>query len=92
MTGVEEVLSFWFGDSDDELLIIKQYGKLWFGKDEQVDREIARRFADAVGAADHAAMGHGTSAAPGDDAVADADALPGGLCTMSSSYTASPAR
>lgn len=51
MSVVEEVLRYWFGDSGDDLQILKQYGKLWFGKDEQVDRDIDSRFSAAVDAA-----------------------------------------
>lgn len=48
MTTVEEILSFWFGESEDDLEVLNQKGKLWFGKNDQVDREINRRFGSLI--------------------------------------------
>ena len=39
---------FWFGESESDSEIIKQKGKLWFGKDERVDQEIYDRFGDLI--------------------------------------------
>jgi uncharacterized protein (DUF924 family) len=44
MSRVEEILEYWFGTSPDDLQVLAQKGKLWFGKDEQVDAEIRQRF------------------------------------------------
>ena len=42
------VLEYWFGDSPDDLQVIREQGRLWFGKDEQVDATIRERFAPLV--------------------------------------------
>ncbi len=48
MSDVAEILHYWFGGSADELQVLADYGKLWFGKNQQVDREIALRFGPLV--------------------------------------------
>jgi uncharacterized protein (DUF924 family) len=55
MTVVKEILDYWFGNNADDLLVLDQYGKLWFGKDEKVDHEIKIRFGSQV----EMAMRHG---------------------------------
>jgi uncharacterized protein (DUF924 family) len=51
MTTVEEILKYWFGDSSAGQQVLAQKGSLWFGKSEQVDREIESRFGVLVEAA-----------------------------------------
>jgi len=48
-----EVHRFWFGESRNELEILQQKSKIWFAKDDALDAEIRRRFADLV---EHAAL------------------------------------
>lgn len=43
-----QVHCYWFGEGGSDREIIQQKGKLWFGKDEQVDRQIRERFFDLV--------------------------------------------
>ncbi len=43
-----QVHRYWFGDSDSDLEIIRQKGKLWFGKDDQVDHSIREQFSDLI--------------------------------------------
>ncbi|WP_020675779.1 DUF924 family protein [Geopsychrobacter electrodiphilus] len=45
---LQEVHSFWFGQSEDDLEVIRQKGKLWFAKDEQVDQFIRETFSDLM--------------------------------------------
>lgn len=48
MSEITEILHYWFGESADEVQVLADYGKLWFGKDQQVDRDIAQRFGALV--------------------------------------------
>lgn len=48
MSKVIDILSFWFGDSNDDQLVLQQQGKLWFGKDDQIDSQIRARFGALV--------------------------------------------
>lgn len=48
MSNVMEILNFWFGDSNDSQLVVQQRSKLWFGKDDQIDKEIRERFGALV--------------------------------------------
>lgn len=48
MADLNAVLDYWFGDNPDDLAVINQYGKLWFGKDAQVDQELQDRFGHLV--------------------------------------------
>jgi len=48
MSNLSEVLDYWFGDEPDDLQVIRQRGKRWFGKDERVDAEIGERFGAMV--------------------------------------------
>ncbi len=43
-----QVHRYWFGDSDSDLEVIRQKGKLWFGKDDQVDHYIREQFSDLI--------------------------------------------
>ena len=43
-----EILDYWFGKSDRDPQVFVEKGKLWFGKDEKVDREIERRFGSLI--------------------------------------------
>jgi len=43
-----QVHHYWFGDFESTADIIRQKGKLWFGKDEQVDRYIREQFSDLI--------------------------------------------
>lgn len=43
-----DVHRFWFGESLDDLEILQQKSKIWFAKDDALDAEIHRRFADLV--------------------------------------------
>lgn len=44
MNKQEMILSYWFGTCEDDLLVLERKRQLWFGKDEQVDREIKSHF------------------------------------------------
>jgi len=48
----ETLLAFWFGDTLTGGPVSPDYGKLWFGKDERVDAEIAQRFGPLLERAD----------------------------------------
>jgi len=48
-----DVHRFWFGESRNDLEILQQKSKIWFAKDDALDAEIRRRFADLV---EHAAL------------------------------------
>lgn len=39
-----KILDYWFGEEQDDLAVIKRQNALWFGKDEQVDRQIRQQF------------------------------------------------
>jgi len=56
MATVEEVLRYWFGESNSDQQVLAQKGKLWFGKNEQVDRDIEARFGAMVVAASQAPL------------------------------------
>ena len=43
-----QVHRYWFGDCDSDLEIIRQKGKLWFGKDDLVDQYIRQQFSDLL--------------------------------------------
>lgn len=47
----QTILQFWFGGLLAGGPMTAEYGKLWFGKDEKVDAEIARRFGPLLGEA-----------------------------------------
>lgn len=40
-----EVLGFWFGDAEDEHVVLEEKGALWFRGGDAVDRQIRSRFA-----------------------------------------------
>ena len=63
MDKVAEILTYWFGDCPDDLLVLEQKRALWFGKDEQLDRDIAARFGAWVVAAtqQELVLGNGSS-------------------------------
>ena len=44
----DSVLNYWFGESTDQAEILATRGQLWFGKNPQVDAQIAREFGDLV--------------------------------------------
>jgi len=48
MSQIEDILNYWFGESSDDLQVLKQKGKLWFSKNDQVDKEIGTRFGELV--------------------------------------------
>ncbi|SHJ69805.1 Uncharacterized conserved protein, DUF924 family [Malonomonas rubra DSM 5091] len=48
MEVAEEILHFWFGNSKDDLHVVQQQGKLWFGKDAKIDRDIEKRFSHVL--------------------------------------------
>ncbi len=52
MTVCEEILNFWFGESEEDSQVLEQKGSLWFSKNDQVDREIEQRFGALVDVAD----------------------------------------
>ena len=41
---IDSILTFWFGKGTTPEEIAAERGKLWFGKDDDVDREIESRF------------------------------------------------
>jgi uncharacterized protein (DUF924 family) len=43
-----DVHRFWFGESRNDLEILQHKSKIWFAKDDALDAEIRRRFADLV--------------------------------------------
>ena len=45
---MDKVLEFWFGDKDDDVSVAKQKGRVWFGKDDNFDRDIKERFGALV--------------------------------------------
>lgn len=47
-TAIQEVLEFWFGAILQGSSMTARHGRLWFGKDPQVDRQIAERFGSLV--------------------------------------------
>lgn len=44
MVDYQKILSYWFGDDPDDLAVIQRQSTLWFGKNEQVDRQIQQQF------------------------------------------------
>jgi uncharacterized protein (DUF924 family) len=44
MVDFQKILFYWFGDDPDDLAVIQRQSPLWFGKDEQVDRQIQHQF------------------------------------------------
>ena len=44
MVDYQKILSYWFGDDPDDLAVIQRQSTLWFGKSEQVDRQIQQLF------------------------------------------------
>ena len=53
-SAINDIIHFWFGDAVGAAAIGEAQAKLWWGKDDRTDREIAERFADVV---DQAAAG-----------------------------------
>ena len=45
---IESILSFWFGETYDPIQILDSHRKLWFGKEEAIDKEINDRFSESV--------------------------------------------
>ncbi len=41
---VEELLSFWFGDGDDDAVVAAEQSSLWWKHDAATDREVRERF------------------------------------------------
>jgi len=41
---IDELLGFWFGDSDDDAAAASSQAKLWWGHDPAADAEVRRRF------------------------------------------------
>lgn len=50
MVDYDLILNYWFGNDQDDLAVIKRQGSLWFGKDEQVDLQIAQQFESMIDA------------------------------------------
>lgn len=46
----KDVLDFWIGDAADDPAMLGEKQKLWFGKSDAVDAEIAERFLPTLGA------------------------------------------
>lgn len=46
MERIEAILQFWFGDIDEdtEVTMDSEYSKKWFGKSEELDKEIKKNF------------------------------------------------
>lgn len=44
MNLIDEIVSFWFGEERDPLIVAKQREQLWWGKDLVNDRMVAQRF------------------------------------------------
>ena len=44
MVDYQKILSYWFGNDPDDLAVIQRQSTLWFGKSEQVDRQIQQLF------------------------------------------------
>ncbi|WP_232429535.1 DUF924 family protein [Noviherbaspirillum autotrophicum] len=55
--------AFWFGTETDDALVAQERARLWWAKDAQTDREIARRFAACVDKAADGAL-DGWAASP----------------------------
>jgi uncharacterized protein (DUF924 family) len=45
---IDELLGFWFGDSDDDAAVAQSQSKLWWSHDPATDNEIKQRFGDLV--------------------------------------------
>lgn len=48
MTGADEIIEFWFGNSSDNLIVADNKRSIWFGKDRDVDLEIKKRFEKSI--------------------------------------------
>ncbi len=48
MAALTDVLSYWFGSTEDDLRVIESRSKLWFGKDPCIDQEIKEKFSELV--------------------------------------------
>lgn len=70
MTSEKEVLQYWFGDDPDDLEVIHQKRKLWFGKSDRVDEEIRQRFSERVDWAEKRCRGESSSWSPFERLVA----------------------
>ena len=44
MSTIEEILTFWFGEVQDEQSYFEERSKLWFAQNLEFDREIVQRF------------------------------------------------
>ena len=45
---IDSILTFWFGNGTVTTEVVAEKKKLWWGKDEEVDQEITRRFRAVV--------------------------------------------
>jgi len=48
LTAPEEVLGYWIGPTRESADQLKAYQRVWFGKDDTVDRQIADRFLETL--------------------------------------------
>jgi uncharacterized protein (DUF924 family) len=58
MESPQTVHQFWFGSEADETAAIAAQSELWWGKNEQVDRQMRQRFADSVEQAAQGQLDH----------------------------------
>ena len=56
MENSDSIRSFWFGTNPDDSIAAQQNAKLWWSKNEDVDRQIKERFAGQVAMAANGAL------------------------------------
>lgn len=52
----DELLAFWFGEEADDAAVAQRQARLWWSKNEELDRLIEKRFADALRPAANGAL------------------------------------
>ncbi len=65
MKDIDAILSFWFGDGEDDAAVARHQGKLWWSKNEDIDASIRARFEPQVLAAGAGDLDHWRGSAQG---------------------------
>jgi uncharacterized protein (DUF924 family) len=58
LSGVDEIIAFWFGDAADSAEALAQRNALWFGGGRELDHEVRARFETTIELAATGACGH----------------------------------
>ncbi|MDO8860838.1 DUF924 family protein [Haliea sp. E1-2-M8] len=65
MNGIDAILDYWFGDSDDDAAVARGQQQLWWAKNTETDAAIREQFEPEVIAAGAGELDHWRSSTPG---------------------------